>query len=271
MRIVFVGRQTFANHCFANWLARRHDLVAVFRADVQRHTAGYQLRWVKRRLKRDGLLRTVDQILYYLYYTLFQKRLDEHSMRQAFAAVFGHEALGPPAGVPVYEFADLNSEEAISTLAELQPDLAFAACISQHLRRPYREIPRYGTVLYHEGLTPEYKGVHTAFWANLRGEVDRIGYTLLQLTEGIDAGKPVAQGVGKIDPERAYLSGYAGHKALIDGLPDVERALAAIEAGEQITVDRAPGPAEMFTYPGLSNELRRIWRRRQQWRETVPL
>jgi methionyl-tRNA formyltransferase len=264
MRIVFVGRQTFANHCFANWLARRHDVIAVFRADITRHTIGYRFRWVRRRLQRHGTLRTVDQILYYLYYTLCQKRMDEHLMHQAFAAAFGDQALGAPVGVPVYEFADLNGEEALGTLAELQPDLAFAACISQYLQRPYQQIPRYGTVLYHEGLTPEYKGVHTAFWANLRGQIDRIGYTLLQLTDGIDAGTPVAQGLGKVDPEWAHLSGYAGHKALIDGLPDVERALAAIEAGDQVTIDRTLGPAEMCTYPGLSNELLRIWRHRQQ-------
>src|SRR5256885_6716195 len=260
MRIVFIGRQTFANHCFVNWLARRHDVVAFFRADITRYTIGYRLRWVRRRLQRAGVLRTVDQVLYTLYYTLCQKRMDEHLLHQAFAGAFGPEALGLPAGLPVYEFADLNSEEALDTLAQLQPDVAFAACISQYLRRPYQQIPRYGTLLYHEGLTPEYKGVHTAFWANLRG--DHIGYTLLQLNEGIDAGKPMAQGVGKVEPERAHWSGYAGHKALIDGLPDVERALTAVETGQQITVDRAAGPAKMCSYPGLSDELTRIWSRK---------
>ncbi len=70
MRIVFIGRQTFANHCFVNWLARRHDVVAFFRADITRYTIGYRLRWVRRRLQRAGVLRTVDQVLYTLYYTL---------------------------------------------------------------------------------------------------------------------------------------------------------------------------------------------------------
>jgi methionyl-tRNA formyltransferase len=261
--VVFVGRHNFANHFFAEWLSQRHDVVAFFRADTRRYTIPYRLRWVKRRLRRNGLLRTIDQVLYSLYFTLCQKRTDERLMRQAFTTAFGHEPVGAP-GVPVYQFADLNSDEALERLATLKPDLVFAACISQYLERAYQEIPRYGTVLYHEGLTPEYKGVHTAFWANLRGEPDRIGYTLLQLNDGIDAGKAIAQGIGKIDPRWAHFSGYAGHKALIDGLPNVERALAALEAGKPIAVKRKTGRSHMCSYPGFSDEVRRLRRRHKR-------
>jgi methionyl-tRNA formyltransferase len=272
MRIVFVGRSNFMNHCFANWLAERHEVAAFFRADIARYTLQHRLRWMRRRVKRAGLIRTLDQALYTLYYQLLQQRTDRHLKEQAFADRFGRESFDLPAGMPFLEFDDLNGPEALDALAQLQPDLVFAVCISQYLRKPYQEIPRFGTVLYHEGLTPEYRGVHTAFWANARGEAHRIGYTLFRLSGEIDAGEPVAQGVGRIEPRLAKWIGYAGHQALIDGLPDVERALAAIAAGKRIAVKRRPGPAHVFSYAGLSDEIRRIrTARRRRARRRVTL
>jgi methionyl-tRNA formyltransferase len=259
LRIVFIGRRNFMNHCFANWLAARHEVVGYFPADVARRSLQNHLRWLRRRLRRVGIFRTVDQVLYQVHYRLFQEPTDRVLMREAFASYFGYKAFALAPSIPVYEFPDLNGPDAMRTLDELKPDLAFAICISQYLRKPYEDVPRLGTVLYHEGLTPEYKGVHTAFWANARGECDRIGYTLLRLTEDIDAGEPVAQGTGQIDPELAKWNGYAGHQALIDGLPDVERGLAALERGEPVEINRTPGPAQVFSYAGLTDEIRRVW------------
>lgn len=269
MRIVFIGRPNFMNHCFANWLARRHLVVAYFRADIKRRTLQHRLRWLRQRVQRGGILRAADQVLYQFHYNLFQQPRDRQLMRQAFAARFGRESFDLPASIPVREFADLNGADALTALADLKPDLAFAVCISQYLRKPYQHIPRLGTVLYHEGLTPEYKGVHTAFWANALGESDKIGFTLLRLSSEIDAGEPVAQGLGRVNPQLAKWNGYAGHQALIDGLPDVERALDAMEAGEPISITRTPGSPQSFSYAGITDEIRRIRTARRQ-RRAVP-
>ena len=275
MRIVFIGRRNFMNHCFANWLAARHELVAFFPADIARRSLRNHVRWLQRRMRRVGFARTIDQVLYQIHYRLFQEPTDRELMRESFASYFGYEAFALDPAIPVHAFPDLNGPEALKTLAGLKPDLAFAVCISQYLRKPYEEIPRFGTVLYHEGLTPEYKGVHTAFWANALGECDRIGYTLLRVTAEIDAGEPVAQGIGRIDPELGKWNGYSGHQALIDGLPDVERGLAALEMGEPISIDRSRGPAQVYSYAGLTDEIRRVWwarrRRRAQRRTRVPV
>lgn len=256
MRVVFIGRQNFANHCFANWLAQRHELCAYFRADMTRYTTGYQVEWLKKRMRRRGLVRALDEMAYQVYYGLFKFKKDQEYLSQAFEAFFGRAAFDPPPGVPYYEFQDLNSPEALQVLEELKPDLVFASCVSQYFKKPYMEIPRLGTVLYHEGLTPEYKGLHTAFWALYNGEKHRIGYTLLQLDDKIDHGQPLAQGVGKLDPNIAHYFAYAGHKTLIDGLPEVEKALAALEQGQRPVVHRDHGPAKMYSYPGISDQIR---------------
>ncbi len=263
MRIVFIGRSNFANHCFANWLAQHHEVVAYFQADMTRYTSNYRWQWLKRRAKRGGWLRAIDQMLFQLYYNAFQVRTNNLLMKQAFSQAFGRENFALPGSIPVYRFANLNSPEAVAKLEELQPDAAFAVCISQYLKQPYMEIPRYGTLLYHEGLTPEYKGLHTAFWANYNGDGHRIGYTLLRLNEKLDGGQPIAQGTGKIHPDLARYWGYAGHQALIDGLPDVARALDALEQNRSIRVQRDFGAERMYSYAGLSDEVHRIMAHRR--------
>lgn len=269
MRIVFIGRKNFANHCFANWLAQRHELVAYFRADMTRYSSGYQMKWLQKRIQRKGLIRAVDEIAYQFYYSAFKFKKDQHYLSEAFEAYFGREAFNPPPSVPYYEFEDLNGPEALHTLRDLKPDLVFAACVSQYFKKPYMEIPRLGTVLYHEGLTPEYKGLHTAFWALYNGEKHRIGYTLLQLDSKIDNGRPLAQGVGKLNPAIVQYFAYAGHKTLMDGLPDVEKALAALEQGQQPGVTREHGPERMYSYPGLSDQIR-CWLRTTNTQKQVP-
>src|SRR5262249_55034274 len=157
-----------------------------FRADIQRYTSGYRMRWLRKRIKRRGLIRTVDEMAYNLYYKYFKEARDQAALTYVFEERFGRAAFTAPPGVPYYEhFEDLNSPEAVQVLRDLKPDLVFASCVSQYFKKPYMEIPRLGTVLYHEGLTPEYKGLHTAFWAIYNGEPHRIGYTLLQLDEKI--------------------------------------------------------------------------------------
>jgi len=264
MKVVFVGRRNFMNHCFANWLAERHEVCAYFQADMNRYTRSYKRAWLRKRIKRYGLIRALDEALFQVYRNRFKVQKDSGLMREFFQTHFGSESLNPPPGVPYYEFPNLNSQEAVKTLETIKPDLVFAVCISQYLRKPYMEIPRLGTALYHEGLTPEYRGLHTAFWANYNGEPQQIGYTLLQINEKIDDGPPLAQGLGNIEPDLTNMWGYAGHKALVDGLPAVEQALAQLKAGQKPQVVRETGPARTYSYAGISDELRRRWRQRKK-------
>jgi methionyl-tRNA formyltransferase len=261
MRVIFIGRKNFANHCFANWLAERHELVAYFRADIERYTQGYRMKWLQKRIRRHGMVRALDQMTYHVYYRFLKQQRDQEVLAEAFEKRFGRKFFKAPAGVPYYQFDDLNSPEAVQVLTDLKPDLVFASCVTQYFKKPYMEIPRLGTVLYHEGLTPEYKGLHTAFWALHNGEAPRIGYTLLQIDEKIDHGSPLAQGVGMLDPELITNFAYAGHKTLADGLPDVEKALATLERGERPVIKREKGAAKMYTYPGMTDQIRSWWRR----------
>lgn len=105
MRVVFVGRAGYTNHCIANWLADRHELVAYFRADVKMQTFEYRRKWLLRRINREGLLRGVDQWLYQLYYRAFERKRNYNITRRYFGVYFGEKAFDPP---PMYRTMNIQ-------------------------------------------------------------------------------------------------------------------------------------------------------------------
>jgi methionyl-tRNA formyltransferase len=54
-------------------------------------------------------------------------------------------------------------------------------------------IPPLGMLVFHPGVTPEYRGPHSAFWATMNNEFWGIGWSLLRIDEGIDTGQVLAQ------------------------------------------------------------------------------
>lgn len=93
----------------------------------------------------------------------------------------------------------------------------------------------------HVGITPLYRGVHGGYWALWNNDCDNFGVTVHLVDPGVDTGAPVGQ--VRMKPTRAdtfvtYPLLQQAHalgviKALIDGLPESVRGLAAAPEGEQ--------------------------------------
>jgi methionyl-tRNA formyltransferase len=135
-----------------------------------------------------------------------------------------------------------------------------------------RGIFPHGILLWHEGITPEYKGLYSPFWAVHNVDFDRIGYTLLRVSDELDAGEPFAQGPAvDIDPLR-HSHQYIGHKAIADSLEAVARVLRDFHEGAARPLQRKGAPAGYYTYPGLSDLIRqriRLWRWQRQSRSAA--
>ena len=93
----------------------------------------------------------------------------------------------------------LNAEETKVLLHSIQPDLMLVQCVSQIIRDDILSIPRLGTFVYHQALTPEYRGLHTILWAVANGDDGKVGYTFLKANAKIDGGEVYAQGVTTLD------------------------------------------------------------------------
>jgi len=126
-------------------------------------------------------------------------------------------------------------------------------CTNDYFSRELREIPRFGAFLWHEGFTPEYRGLYAPFWTVSALDFDRIGSTLLRMSDSFDAGDPFVQEPARdVDP---FTDGplFLGHKAIYDSLPAVECFLKELENGIARPLDHAGRESRIYTYPGLSD------------------
>jgi len=257
LRCLFVGSPNRFTELIVHWLANHSNLTGVVWTSSAEwgKTVSGQLQFAKKRLNRFGLLKTVDETLYYLLAKNILKPTGERCQSRLWSAYVREYGWAEWKGNAI-RTGDVNSREVIRFVRSCSPDLIMSMCINEFFRREIRQIPRLGAFLWHEGLVPEYKGLYSPFWAIHNGEPEMLGYTVLRMNERYDEGEVFLQGrVAGVDPQTDSPA-YIGHKAILDSLPAVARMFAELEndnASPTSTDGRVPG---CYTYPGLSDWIR---------------
>ena len=260
LKSVFVGRENVFNLVLANWLAHHTHLDGVVWADAGRYSSNWRSKWLKRSIKRDGVPTTIDRMLFSFFFGRSEERkAGTKRMNQDVRAAFPYESARDKTQ---QLWADsMRTKEVERFLKDINPDLIFVNCISQLIPRRVCELPRLGLFIYHEGVTPEYKGMHCPLWAISNGDNDKVGYTLLKADQSFDGGPVAVQGVTSLDPLATSL-GYTGHWSLAEGFPQIAEFLQNLEAGTEEYLDtngRVPGYYSYFGY----SRYRDIKRRRK--------
>jgi hypothetical protein len=264
LKAVFIGSKNGFCEVLVDWLAERTELVGVIWNDRQqgRKPIRELFELARTRRQRWGLRKTIDEIAFFLYY--HAARLPERESRQLRERViipYRREHGGPVYGGPSWSGesiadSDVNSPETLAWLREREPDVAFAMCLNDYFGAELRGLFKHGVFLWHEGITPEYRGLYSPFWAVANADFERIGYTLLRMNESYDAGEVFVQGRATgVDPFHDHHV-FLGHKAIADSLPGVERFLDELEAGTARPIDRSGADSKYYTYPGLSDLIR---------------
>lgn len=267
---MFIGSRNEFDELVVDWLARRSDLCGVVwtSSTAWQRTLRGRLDFARRRARRHGLRKAIDEAAFYLVFHRLLKRSDDAELRARVIDSYPAADGRPRWTGDAITAADVNEPEVLAFLRERRPDLALAMCITSYFGEEIRSIPRHGVFLWHEGVTPEYRGLYSPFWAAHNLDFERIGYSFLRMSEEYDAGEVFVQGHARdVDPRRhGHL--YMGHKAIWDSLPGVERFLAELERGEARPIDRAGAESRMYTYPGLSDLVRQRLRLRRAARQS---
>lgn len=131
-------------------------------------------------------------------------------------------------GIPVLRLDDVNSADAVGAVAALAPDLTLSIACDRILRRPMREAARLGTVNFHAGRLPRYRGRNVINWALINGERE-IGVTAHVMDDGIDTGPILLQRLLPV----SWTDGYGDVLArVVATMPDlVAETVAGLIAG----------------------------------------
>lgn len=263
MKTYFLFHDHWTQYVKADWAASQFPFDGFV---VIKKTRPWFGAYLFRRAKRVGFRKVADEVLLRLTYTLFRGYGDVRRVK----TLLGDLQRRLPATYrrpPVHRVHDINSDEAVSLLKRLAPDVC-VLMVNVILQERIFSIPPLGMLVFHPGLTPEYRGPHSAFWATLNKQFWGIGWSLLRVNRGIDTGSVLAQGSAKdIDP-LTETHVFMQHKSHVEGIAGVVQTLRHLAAGESPIVDTSGRSSTNYTHPGLSDylEYRKVLKQLRQAR-----
>ena len=150
--------------------------------------------------------------------------------------------------IPVFEWTDVNSPDALSSFRILAPDIIIVIYFNQILKRQLINIPSKGCINLHLALAEEYRGCYPTTWA-LLNDKRRTGVTLHYIDESIDGGDIIAECEVLIEDDDTGRSLYekctdAGIQLFSNTLPAIVRG--TVQARPQ---DRTKGVYHRRVFP----------------------
>lgn len=126
------------------------------------------------------------------------------------------KAAAVEAGIPVFEFASMKSDEAYEALAGLEADMACVAAYGAILPKRVLDAPKYGCINVHGSLLPRWRGAAPIERAILAGDAET-GVGIMRMEEGLDTGATCAvrtvaiekKNAGELTAELANVGGEA--------------------------------------------------------------
>jgi Formyl transferase len=248
----------------AHWLASFSDLAGVV---VLREPKQRLWRRIRREIKRVGTLRFPDVLAFRLYYKFAlaaqdraweQGRLEE--LRRQYPA---------PVAAPELLTDSPNSAEAEAFIRACNADIVIARCKTLLKERIFT-LPPQGTFVMHPGICPEYRNAHGCFWALAKGDLTRVGMTLLRIDRGVDTGPVYGYYTYDFD-ELNESHARIQQRSVLDNLDTLAAKLRAVYQDEAVPLDTTGRTSATWGQPWLSKYFawRRNARRRQRAADTA--
>ena len=87
---------------------------------------------------------------------------------------------------------NFNSPQSIKLIKDYSPNLLVAFGIPI-ISNKIIDIPTYGAINLHGGISPEYKGGNTIFWPLYKGDLRKVGATLHYMVKKVDSGEIISK------------------------------------------------------------------------------
>ena len=261
LNCVFIGTKNEFDENLIFWLSQRTNLQGVVwpSSTSWRKSSSGKLKFIKKRIKRYGLMKVLDESIFYLVYHKLYAKKDYLKLKKDVILPYRESNFELWDGNQLFS-ENLNDHKTIEFIRNCEPDIIFAMCINDYFGKQLLNIPKYGVYLWHEGITPEYRGLYSPFWAIHNLDFKNIGYTLLKMNQKIDAGEIYVQGrLNEFDPFKDQ-HGYIGHKAIWNSLDEVEQFLIDLQNEEAKPIVKQDSKDGYYTYPGITDFLRQRYR-----------
>ena len=200
------------------------------------------------RIKKVGYLKVINQLLFQIiisklltftskkrnkflkgYYKLSDKLIEEKNIKY---------------------FSSVNDSECLAFLTELNPDLI----IVNGTRIINSKVLESTSALFintHVGITPQYRGVHGAYWALVKGDNENCGVTIHKVDRGIDTGGLIKQSLIKVCKEDNF-STYPIHQYGV-AINLMKETISDFKNNKLQTFNKENVDSNLYYHPTFSN------------------
>lgn len=152
-------------------------------------------------------------------------------------------------GIEVYQPSSVKTEEALQTIARVNPELIVVAAYGKILPKALLTLPPHGCINVHASLLPSYRGAAPIQWAVINGE-EKAGVTTMQMDVGLDTGDMLLS-LSRDLPDD-MTAGELHDLLAVDGAELLAQTLEALQNG---TLNPVKQPEESNYAPMLDKSL----------------
>ncbi len=181
IRAAFVGYDNRLNRLVSHWLSEHTDLagcVWIPSSTQWLNSRGGRQSFLRRRVEKRGVVKALDEAAFHMFYHATARK--SYNTRAANELIDEYwRNVGFHSWGPFITTAKINDPRVHEYLERLKPDVIFSHCIHQFFGKKLRAAAPHGVLLWHVGITPEYKGLYAPFWTMHNRDFQNFGYSLV--------------------------------------------------------------------------------------------
>lgn len=197
--------------------------------NANKHQKGVDFSYLKIAGKKYGYGKVLLQILGRIYYKILNAKKD----KLIFKRIYNEDeiiSLLKKHEYKSFQTDDYAHPETLKFIQSLAPDLLLVHT-GYWVGKKVRNIVQGKVIGGHPGMTPDYRGVHSPFWAIYNGEPEKVGYTVFWLDGGVDTGDILHQARIPIEKGDSYFT--LSWKGMVRIAENQARIIKEIEAGKE--------------------------------------
>lgn len=207
-----------------------------------------RIQFLRRRIKKLGFLKVFGQVLFQLLIVPVLKYTSKKRIIKLKAIYhLNTQSISPD---KVKNVDSINSDSTLQNLLSENPDLIIVNGTRIISKKTLLSV-NCNFINIHAGITPNYRGVHGAYWALVNKDFDNCGVTIHKIDAGIDTGPVLFHKKISISKEDNFIT-YPLIQ-LGEGLPFLINAIDDILKGIQKTSTlKKADSSNLWHHPSLS-------------------
>jgi hypothetical protein len=209
----------------------------------------FQWRSLIQRLKRYGLIRTINQILLVVYRRIAVRAPSHHGATPADRDLLGRW--------DVLRVRSMKDPEVRKFILSRQADVLVN--LATGIMRPDTfSAPRLGAINIHAGMNPKYRGADPNFWAVHANDFEWIGTTIHQIDAGVDTGAILYRQALTLEPSDTIesLTRKSVHQGVLAAIDLLRHYESAGNWGEPRIEAGAHAESGLYGWYGLTHYLK---------------